>query len=301
VIAGVLAAVSGVLEQRFVRNAFFPALAFLAAGAIVGLAGRHRLAHALDGWQKAGGPTQAVVVVAGAAAAWFFAAIIDSQTRRITQLFEGYWSGPFARIAEQGKKRHQTILTGLLKAGKMSEVYQRYPLAVDDVMPTRLGNVLRASERYPFDRYGANAIIVWPRLYMVLPDSVIATSAQARASLEFQLVLAALGVLFSVLSGVYLVAITAAAWLFATAFWGGALVAVFAYQASLAAAAVYAESLRAAFDLYRLDALTHLQLPRPTNATDEHARWREFSRLVLRNDPLPQPYPQPPPENAIAP
>ncbi len=37
------------------------------------------------------------------------------------------------------------------------------------LLPTRLGNILRAAERYPFDRYRIEAITIFPRLVHLLP------------------------------------------------------------------------------------------------------------------------------------
>lgn len=193
-----------------------------------------------------------------------------------------------------GEARHRWRLTKIQRQRRVADNYAQYLLSRNQVMATRLGNVLRAAERYPYDRYGADAVLVWPRLYPLLPDSVITSIAQARESLEFLLVLSALATSFGALSGVFLLVVTAPAWLFLLCFWGSMVIAIAAYRSSLGAAQVYAEILRSAFDLYRLDVLTAMHLPAPVNAFAERQRWREVSRLILRNTPLPQPYPPPP-------
>ena len=97
----------------------------------------------------------------------------------------------------------------------------------------------------------------------------------------------------------HLLVVTAPVWLFLLCFWGALAVAILAYRSSLGAALLYAEVLRSAFDLYRLDVLAAMRLPAPQNAADERLRWTEVNRLILRNDPLPQPYlpPAPTPAN----
>jgi hypothetical protein len=222
------------------------------------------------------------------------AAVVQSQTRSITQAFEGYWSGPLRGLRRYGERRHSQRLGELRAQGKVREIYARYPLSRKQVMATRLGNILRASERYPYDRYGANALLVWPRLYPLLPDNVIASAAQARESLEFLLVLSALATAFGTLSGIYLLVMTAPVWLFLLCVWGALAVAILAYRSSLGAALLYAEVLRSAFDLYRLDVLTNMRLPAPTGASAERERWTEVTNLLLRNERLPQPYSPPP-------
>jgi hypothetical protein len=296
----VLETVSGVLDRRFLRNAFFLGFAFVAACVVVALAGLGRLGAAAGAWASQPVPVQLLLAVGFIALVWFVAAVADSQTRAITQAYEGYWGGPLGPLRRHGERRHQRRLDDLRTSGRVGEIYLAYPLSRKQVMATRLGNILRAAERYPLDRYGADGVLVWPRLYPLLPDRMVTSVAQARGSLEFLLTLSALAAVFAVASGVYLVAVTAPPWLFLLCFWGGLAVAVLAYRAGLSAAVLYAEVVRSAFDLYRLDVLSGFRLPPPADARAERDRWRELHRLVLRNDPLPQPYPNPAPKAKAA-
>ena len=292
--ASAVSTVTGVLDRRFLRNAFVLSLAFLALCGVVVLAGRGKLGSAVTVWQSWRSPTQLLAVVGFIAAVWLVGAVVQSQIRSITQAYEGYWSGPLRLLRTYGERRHRAQVDQLRAQGLVGEIYGRYPLSRNQVMATRLGNTLRASERYPYDRYGADAVLVWPRLYPLLPDPVITAIGQARESLEFLLVLSALATTFGVLSGIYLVVVAAPIWLFLLCFWGAMIVAILAYRSSLGNALLYAEVLRSAFDLYRLGVLSNMRLPAPADAVAERACWREASRLILRNDPLPRPYGPPP-------
>lgn len=290
----VVSTVTGALDRRFLRNSFVLSLAFITLCGVVTLAGLGRLGAAVTAWQSWSGPTQLLAFAGFIAAVWVTGAIVQSQIRAITQLYEGYWSGLARPLRSYGEARHRWRLTEIQGQRRVADNYAQYPLSRNQVMATRLGNVLRAAERYPYDRYGADAVLVWPRLYPLLPESVITSIAQAREALEFLLVLSALATAFGVLSGIYLLVVVAPVWLFLVCFWGAPAVALLAYRSSLGAALLYAEVVRSAFDLYRLDLLTVMRLPAPADADAERQRWKEVNKLILRNVPLPEPYSLPP-------
>lgn len=140
-------------------------------------------------------------------------------------------------------------------------------------MPTRLGNILRAAERRPADKYGLDAVICWPRLWLLLPDGVKNDLSAARTSLDTQIRLWIWGVLFLAWS----------IW----AWWAipvGLLVAWFAYQSALSAAEVYGDLLEAAFDLHRTKLYEILRLPLPTT-TAEQTQGRALTEYLLRGPP----------------
>jgi hypothetical protein len=57
--------------------------------------------------------------------------------------------------------------------GELQELELETSLEDNVVMPTRLGNVMKASEVYAYDRYFIEAITIWPRLFSVLPSGFI--------------------------------------------------------------------------------------------------------------------------------
>jgi hypothetical protein len=214
----VVSTVTGVLDRRFLRNSFALSLAFVVLGGVVALAGMGRLGSVAAAWPTWPGTTQVLAVVGLVAVVWLVAAVVQSQIRAITQAYEGYWGGPLRRLRRYGEERHKSRLDEMLAQRRAAQIYAQYPLSRNQVKATRLGNILRASERYPYDRYGADAVLVWPRLYPLLPESVITSIAQAREALEFLLVLSALATAFGVLSGIYLLVIIAPVWLFLVCF-----------------------------------------------------------------------------------
>ena len=51
-------------------------------------------------------------------------------------------------------------------------------------MPLELGNILRAAETKPEEKYGLNAIVCWPRFWLLLPEETKQEISGARAALD---------------------------------------------------------------------------------------------------------------------
>ena len=70
---------------------------------------------------------------------------------------------PAERLAEHG-------LTGAEETNlsQLEQRLRRLPVTSALMMPTRLGNVLRAAEERPRMKYGLVAVVCWPHLWMVL-------------------------------------------------------------------------------------------------------------------------------------
>jgi hypothetical protein len=293
----VISTATGLFDQRFLRNSFFLAFAFVALCAVVAGAGLGELGDWLATVTAWDVTAQLLAAVGLVGVVWFLAAILESQTRTITQVFEGYWTGPLTPLRKARENVHAKRQKPLKEGGLMAELYFRYPISSKKVMATRLGNVLSASEEYPHARYGADALLVWPRLYPLLPEAVVTLVAQSRGALEFLLVLSTLAATFALASGAYLQVVSGPVALYVACVLGGSLVAATAYRASLAAAEQYAEIVRSAFDSYRFDVLTAMHLPLPDDRARERAQWTAINMLIEQNKPIAGEYdhPEPPP------
>jgi hypothetical protein len=130
-------------------------------------------------------------------------------------------------------------------------------------MPTRLGDVLRAAERRPYDKYGLDAVVCWYRLWMVLPVDVKTEITEARLELDRAVRTCLWGTLF----------LAWAPWLWWAAVPIGLLVPLLTYNFSmLSAAALFGDLVETSFDLHRMALYDALHLPRPTSAADERGR-----------------------------
>ncbi len=63
---------------------------------------------------------------------------------------------------------------------------------------TPIGNILRAAERRPADKYGLDTITVWPHLWLLLPEDNRQELRAARTSLDTAVAAATWGLLFCV-------------------------------------------------------------------------------------------------------
>jgi hypothetical protein len=230
-----------------------------------------------------------VFLVIGSLAFVFVGAnLVANGTLAITRLFEGY-APPASWFAGWGKNYQQRRASKTLE--EHPELFQRrypvYPrkLTKDYVAPTRLGNLLRSAESYPKDRYGVDAVRVWPRLYHLLPEDLRSSMADARASMEFLLVVAFLASLYALVASLFLLIVAGPVSLLVGSLLGGTAVAVTAYWAALTPASVYGDHVRAAFDLHRLKLFQAMRMPVPATLDEERRTWDHSIPFLDRGDP----------------
>ena len=142
-------------------------------------------------------------------------------------------------------------------------------------MPTRLGDILRASERRPADHYGLGAIICWYRLWMLLPEEVKIEISQARLQVDQ----AVRGWLWGALFIVW------APWVWWVAVPVAIVVPLVTYNFSmLSAATLFGDLTETAFDLHRMKLYDALQLPRPTSPATERVDGRRLTGLLWHGE-----------------
>lgn len=265
------------LDRRFVLNALLPALATVVLAAAVAVQVSVGTGQALQRWDALNSGRQALVVGAAIAAAAILAGLLAANTSTMVRWHEGYWPTPVGqRLAALGRDHYR-------RTGAAGDDFppQTRP---EEIMPTRVGNVLKAAEMYPRLRYGLDPVIVWPRLYPLLPAPFVTTIGAAKADLELHVVVSTLATALGVAGGITLAAGHAPAGLFLGWYWGAALLATIVRHAATEPARQYALQVRVAFDLYRADLLRCLDLP--TDPATERATWKRLTRLWHLGVPL---------------
>ena len=156
-----------------------------------------------------------------------------------------------------------------------------FPPREDRVLPTRLGNVLRAAEDRAGEYYGWSTIAAWPRLYMLLPDRAASLVTDARNQLD----MACRFTISFAVAGVIILALLVAdgAWCLLVLLLG--VMSWLSYRSAIEAARSYGAVIQAVFDLYRLELLRTMHLPLPRDAEDEHRISAAVSRWFSQGRP----------------
>lgn len=204
---------------------------------------------------------------------------------------EGYWPRPFRRLRfrlaekvgkrlqrkeskwEELRNKDEAARTAAEQAvyAQLDAELATYPADERDLMPTTLGNLLRACEKYPDYRYGLAISVCWPRLWLLLPRDIQKELITARHRLNAAVSMLLWGLFFMV-------------WTIFT--WWPAVVALIvtaaAYWRLCQAAGVYGDLLRAAFDLHRFKLYDSLRLPPPQKPTDEVTHGQRLTEYLFR-------------------
>jgi hypothetical protein len=175
-----------------------------------------------------------------------------------------------------GRDRRRTAV----QRGLLRERFARFPIADDQIAPTRLGNAIRRFEEYGWDRYRLDTQLLWNELTGCVPDQIRRQSELARASVDFFVAL---------LSGHVVVALAAAlalaagdkpdrAALLSTLVVLAALVPVW-YRSAVTATDEWAAAVRALVNTGRKPLAASLGLALPQTLAAERAMWTMVSRL----------------------
>jgi hypothetical protein len=127
------------------------------------------------------------------------------------------------------------------------------------------------AETQPRHKYGLDAIVCWPRLWLLLPDGIQEQLSQSRQTLNGSVELWAWGILFTL-------------WSFKS-WWAlpiGLLSAWIAYQLALNSAMSYADLIEATFDTYRWELYHSLHLELPKNEAEEPALGKMVNAYLWR-------------------
>lgn len=251
------------------------------------------MAAVVVAWARLTAALQAVLALTALISVTVLAFLLQAVTTPIVRFFEGYWPLRWQKLITRGRTAHQARAGELEKATDKSSYRARYfgyPRDEDLLLPTRLGNTLRAAEEYAYQTYRMDTVLWWPRLSTLLPESY---GKQLDAALTPMLALLNLSALLGVLalgggSGLVITHRLGQAqplWLFLLVWAGGLLLAWLSYLAANSQAAAYGDLIRVAFDLHRHKVLEAMHIPRPTTLRDEYYLWDKLNQWIYYYTP----------------
>ena len=164
---------------------------------------------------------------------------------------------------------------------------QEFPYECRRVLPTRLGNAMRAYETYADSRYGLDGAAVWPRIELLLSAEERSLIADARTEVSFALNCAVCLPLVAAWAAGGVVFGSLDLWWLLVAVPGGVLAFSLGRLGAVTATFRAGEPIRAAVDLHRLELYDRLGIRRPSGPDDERALAAAVNRLLLRGSAPP--------------
>jgi hypothetical protein len=145
-------------------------------------------------------------------------------------------------------------------------------------MPTKLGNVLKAAERYGKERYGIDTVILWYRLATVAPAEIRQVLVDARADMDRWIgALAVTG--FFALATVHASYVSGERGPLVAGAFSVALTPLL-YSFGVRAAGNYGQALRALVDVSRFELAKAFGIELPEDANAERELWGAVSNLA---------------------
>lgn len=279
------------LAEQWIEYIFGPAFLFWSGGLAL-------LAWQID-WKPLQQNTQTLtafqqgsIIVLGLLVLVFSSMVVKAIRFPILRILEGYWPWPFSYLGlgllaiqkyfyknKYAKLRHLKVNEAQREPNAKEQeklikldVWSHWnPTKSSDLLPTRLGNILRARERAPERRYGLDAIVCWPRLWSLLPENMRGDISSSRSALDRLVELWLWGALFLLWTLVNPWAILiSVVWM------------VVVYDMSTQAAMAYGDLIETAFDLYRMPLYDALAWPRPKNSDEEKTLGKELTEFLWR-------------------
>jgi hypothetical protein len=295
---------SSLLGRNFVVAAFFPAFVFVIFTILLtGVLGIPLLGIIIDlrsGQLETLTDTIAVVLIS-----WLLGLLLTIFNIQITQVLEGYGKWNPLQVFKGAEHRRYYKLQ--CELNELEEIYHkeyqdkeqapvlwqqqwndlsqkmvtRFPRK-KYLLPTALGNTIRAFEDYPRVMYGFDPIPGWLYIYNILPDRISKKVDETRAYLDFWVHTCALSFVYVFMASVLVV-------VYNHTFWWVPFVALLvmrgAYSGAVSTAELWGKMVKSAVDLFLPDLRKHLGFATPATRYKEQELWRHFSEAVIYHDP----------------
>jgi uncharacterized membrane protein YvlD (DUF360 family) len=216
----------------------------------------------------------------------------DALKKRIEVVKYMFKTDRVERIQKQLTRQYYSVVI---------EYDQYYPPNPDDILPTKFGNILKASESYAGTRYGLDGVEFWPRLIHVIPPPYQELIEGSRNELSFLVNMSFLAIVFFVLCVVAILynfigpslnsvsmPLKFVGFGYAFQYAAAGLIALACNwlfnKASTFSVSSFGIMIRSAYDLFRLDLLEKFRLKMPTDSDKEFYMWNNLNELILQGE-----------------
>ncbi|MEV5849343.1 hypothetical protein AB0M32_46025 [Streptomyces sp. NPDC051985] len=203
---------------------------------------------------------------------------------RAVRVLEGYWdrwsaTARLAGVLAEVQRRRYVSLREKAAGIDPVAVDARRRLAarppVEVLLPTALGNALRAGELSAGERYGLTTLSSWPRIHMQVSPRMSEALRSTRDALDTAVNLCWSFLALTVVLAFALCDEPRLIWLPL----GSLVVSAIAYKGAVIAAQAYSGLMHVVFDLHRFDLLEALHHPLPVGRKDEEHLFGQVSRF----------------------
>jgi hypothetical protein len=242
---------------------------------------------------------------------WLSKILIERQIENFEKLKQSIQE--YRSLVDQGTSDKYLLRAKRQKAyADLQQMEVRLPYHKEYLLPTQLGNVLRASELYSWELYKLEGITLWPRLYKILPENITYDLEEKNNHLMFLLHSSLLSFMIGI-SALLITILRFGSNFARLAMVSGTnrsfpsndifiqnlfswnyfilgiifvLVGYFIYRISLKTAEDFGLIVRSGYDLYRHDLLKQLKQPIPDRLKDERKTWAKISELLIAGNKL---------------
>jgi hypothetical protein len=156
---------------------------------------------------------------------------------------------------------------------------QLLPRRPDMVKPTALGNAFGVIEEYPYERYGMDGVLFWPRLRPLLDEPQATTLINTKMVLDLLLNLSLLALVFgaeAVSIGVW----SRLDWTLIGSGIGAWALAYVCYRGAVSAVHSLGDTIALCFDLYRGKLWERFGFPPPKSLEEEQETWLRLGQFL---------------------
>ena len=180
-----------------------------------------------------------------------------------------------ASLALELQREHEAI--------EARVAHQRLPHRKEKVKPTALGNAFALIEEYPYERYGMDGTLYWPRLRPLVAEQHAAALVNGKLTLDLLLNLSLLAGVFGI-EAIVVGLVGSVDWGVIAAGGGALVLAWVCYRGGVSTVRSLGDTIALCFDFFRGALADPYGLDRPADLEAEQAMWLRLGQFLRRGE-----------------